>query len=71
MNGWIWAILQLYRSAVVKREDSQTLKHNMYQSVYIPILVYDQEKWKKAREIRSCIQTTEIHVLYAVYDLCF
>ncbi|KAK3518448.1 hypothetical protein QTP70_000651 [Hemibagrus guttatus] len=56
----------MYRSVVVKKELSRKMKLSIYQSIYVPTLIYGHELWVMTERIRSRIQAAEMSFLCRV-----
>ena len=54
---------ELYRSAVTKRELSNTPKLSVFKSVFVPILTYGHESWVMTERIQSQVQSAEMGFL--------
>ena len=51
---------ELHRSAVAKRELSNTITFSVLQSVFVPILTYDHESWIRTERIVSQMLTPDM-----------
>ncbi|KAK3568863.1 hypothetical protein QTP86_018965 [Hemibagrus guttatus] len=56
----------MYRSVVVKKELSRKAKLLIYQSIYVPTLIYGHELWVMTERVRSRIQAAEMSFLRRV-----
>ncbi|TKS65499.1 putative uncharacterized transposon-derived protein [Collichthys lucidus] len=61
------AVMQtLHRSVAVKKELSRKAKLSIYQSIYVPTLIYGDELWVVIERMRSRIQAAEMSFLRRV-----
>jgi len=51
---------ELHRSAVAKRELSNTITFSVFKSVFLPILTYDHESWIRTERIVSQMPTPDM-----------
>ena len=62
-------LCELYRSAVTKRQLSNTVKLSVCKSVFVPILTYSDESWLMTERMQSQVQAADMGFLPRVHGL--